>query len=243
MNMNSLAEAQNILKEAASLLQRECSARELLRFSLYFAIKRISVGDDDAVAAVVKTAGTAAESTSAGDSQPADEQSADQAGMDVRIHAEDTLEDEEAREAPTAAAAVTASADSVTAVAAATAGPSLVGKSKAAANWDFAIKETKQQMVSQLRMENEMLRRNEAQTAKLRAEIDRLTDENRRVLAECRRLQESSDGLPTRPPPASMPPASAEERLAALNWLVRSKAPRPATAGPETLRNTPHGNT
>ena len=87
--------------------------------------------------------------------------------------------------------------------------------------WGAALAEQRRRQLSQLKMENEMLRRNEGiATTRLQAENARLDGENRRLLAENQRLLSGA----TTETKASPPQGTAEERLAALNWLVRSKS-------------------
>ena len=59
---------------------------------------------------------------------------------------------------------------------------------RVASLWSIAAREAKQAQLSKLRMENEMLRRNEVLARSQTEEIERLRDENRRLAAENKRL-------------------------------------------------------
>ena len=94
---------------------------------------------------------------------------------------------------------------------------------RVASLWSIAAREAKQAQLSQLRMENEMLRRNEVLARSQTEEIEQLRDENRRLAAENKRLV--AEAAAPAPAPA---PASIEERMAALTWLAKSKTPAPS---------------
>ena len=95
-----------------------------------------------------------------------------------------------------------------------------VQASRADSLWGLAFAEQRKQQLSKLKMENEMLKRNEAiLTTKLQSAVAQLEAENTRLRAELERAREVATAAP-----AAAPPMTVEDRLAALNWVVRSKS-------------------
>ena len=99
------------------------------------------------------------------------------------------------------------------------------GGNRASSMWAVAVAEQKRRSLRDLQFELEMMKRNEAigQT-RLQSENARLDAEVVRLRAEVAQLRADLEAA------APPPPLSTEERLAALNWLVRSKN-KPASLG------------
>ena len=93
---------------------------------------------------------------------------------------------------------------------------------RASSMWTLAVAETKRKKLRELQMEVEMLKRNEAiATTRLQEENARLDREREvaRLQSEVTRLQAAQQQQQ-----AEQPAITVEERIAALNWLVRSKS-------------------
>ena len=222
MNAGSLAAAQAQLAAAASAVERPLDALELLRFAYYFALSRHEREVKATQWLEVHKPEVAAQLA-----QPAPEPASQPAPSN-----EDLVQ------------SAIALAEQATKIQARVRGKVARGSAKEQADagaeqratfmWGRAIAEGRKQQLSQLRMEIEMLKRNEAiLTTRLQEEVRALDDERRRLAVENEQLRRAAAEAATAGPPPP-PPQSAEERLAALNWLVRAKT-RPATADDERL--------
>ena len=206
MNASSLSGAKKLLIEAAGCVERPVAVEELLRFAYYYALHRKEREEKATQWLEIHrpevASQLAAEHEEAATAAPSNEDLvrsaialADQATI-----IQSRVRGKKARERTRERAATDRDPMSL---------------------WGAAMAEQRRRQLSQLKMENEMLRRNEGiATTRLQAENARLDGENRRLLAENQRLLSRA----TTETITSPPQGTTEERLAALNWLVRSKS-------------------
>ena len=206
LNERSLAMATRILADCATMTEKEMDFAELMRFSFYYALK-VKHREEDSVEWLEKNRpDVAAKLDEPANATAAESEDPVQAAIELANRAtvlQARMRGKKARgKAKERAADSTNQAD------------------KSASLWGLAFAEQRKQTLSKLKMENEYLKRQESiVTTRLQESVARLEAENASLRAELDRHRTQEESAPS-----LAPAVNAEERLAALNWLVRSKS-------------------
>lgn len=208
MNANSLAEAKGYLVDAANACERAVPSIELMRFAYYYALAR-QAREGYAMAVLASHQGGSAEDEEESVA-PTTEEDMDFVTAAIQLANRATVIQSRVR-GKMARGRAKDQADHLDGY-----------DSRARSLWNFAVREQKQQQVSKLKMEIEMLRRNEVMlNGRWQGEVARLEKENCRLAAENAQLRAAS---PSVSPSVPSQTQSVEERLEALNWLARTKS-------------------